>query len=208
MPQPPNPFYETFVAPYVFDLLSAAVFGPSSLASLRDRVVDQLMLTSEMRVLELGCGSGAVTRRLVATGAQTVAVDRSGAMLRRARRRAPGADFRLADATAFESAQPFQRVLCMFFLHELDSGERTEVLRRVGRLLTRDGFALVVDVADGGGPARSAWRRFVDSFEPPTVREVMAGALLREAVEAGLQVGDCQRPLDGRVQVIPLRVAP
>ena len=67
MPQPPNPFYETFVAPYVFDLLSAAVFGPSSLASLRDRVVDQLMLTSEMRVLELGCGSGAVTRRLVAT---------------------------------------------------------------------------------------------------------------------------------------------
>ncbi|MBI3770557.1 MAG: class I SAM-dependent methyltransferase [Deltaproteobacteria bacterium] len=44
-------------------------------------------------VVELGCGSGAATRALVAAGHDVLAIDASPAMLRRARRRIVGARF-------------------------------------------------------------------------------------------------------------------
>jgi SAM-dependent methyltransferase len=45
-------------------------------------------------VVELGCGSGITARRLIAAGHRVLGVDASAAMLRRARRAAPGARFR------------------------------------------------------------------------------------------------------------------
>jgi SAM-dependent methyltransferase len=45
-------------------------------------------------VLELGCGSGALTRRLVDAGHRVVATDASPALLELAREHAPGADLR------------------------------------------------------------------------------------------------------------------
>jgi ubiquinone/menaquinone biosynthesis C-methylase UbiE len=49
-------------------------------------------------VLEVGCGTGRITRQLVAAGARVVAFDRAPAMLAVARRRAPEARLGLADA--------------------------------------------------------------------------------------------------------------
>ncbi|MBI1915267.1 MAG: class I SAM-dependent methyltransferase [Planctomycetes bacterium] len=43
-----------------------------------------------MRVLELGCGTGGITRLLLERGVAVTAVDGSERMLARARRRAPG----------------------------------------------------------------------------------------------------------------------
>jgi SAM-dependent methyltransferase len=48
------------------------------------------------RVVEIGCGSGGLTRHLAQTGFRVLGVDISPAMLRLARRRAPGAQFRVA----------------------------------------------------------------------------------------------------------------
>jgi len=48
------------------------------------------------RVVEIGCGSGALTRHLTRAGFLVVALDTSAAMVRLARRNAPGARFRVA----------------------------------------------------------------------------------------------------------------
>ena len=52
------------------------------------------------RVLEVGAGTGGITRLLAGRGAEVVAIDRSAAMLRVARRHLPGSLFIAADAAA------------------------------------------------------------------------------------------------------------
>lgn len=48
------------------------------------------------RVIEIGCGSGGLTRSLVAAGYKVRAIDISSAMIRLARRKAPAAKFQVA----------------------------------------------------------------------------------------------------------------
>ena len=53
------------------------------------------------RVVEIGCGSGGLTSHLVQAGYRVLGVDISPAMIRLARRRAPGAKFRVASYQDF-----------------------------------------------------------------------------------------------------------
>jgi len=106
----------------------------------------------ETRVLEIGCGTGAVTERLVALGARVTALDQSPEMLERAERR-------LADArpdrvswlerTASEiDALPeasFDAVVASFCLSDMSAGERAFTLRQAARLLCPGGTLAVAD---------------------------------------------------------------
>ncbi|HEU5055539.1 MAG TPA: class I SAM-dependent methyltransferase [Kofleriaceae bacterium] len=56
------------------------------------------------RVLEVGAGTGRITRQLVARGAEVLAIDRAPAMLRVARRHLPRAALVVADAAALPVA--------------------------------------------------------------------------------------------------------
>src|SRR5690242_15239305 len=94
--------YEQPLIGYGYDLLSRLVFAPvGGLDALREAALDAIDVRPGMRVLELGCGTGALTRKLLARGAQVTAVDWSGPMLQRARRRAPAATFEEAEITAY-----------------------------------------------------------------------------------------------------------
>lgn len=82
-----------------YDLINTAIFLPSGGSGrLRQELVDALEITPGERVLELGCGSGQVTARLLDAGARVVAVDALTAMIDAARRRAPQATFVHGDA--------------------------------------------------------------------------------------------------------------
>lgn len=106
-------------------------------------------------VLELGAGTGRVTAALVADGHQVWAVDRSPAMLARARRRldgAPGAHLVLAGAEELHTAGLERRfrvaLLPLNFLWHLpDSSRHLHVLSVVRRLLVPRGL-LVVDLTN------------------------------------------------------------
>src|SRR4051812_26307799 len=87
---------------YGYDLLSRFVFASvGGLDALREGALAAIDIRSGMRVLELGCGNGVLTQKLVARGADVTAVDRSQRMLVRARRRAPAATFEQCEITAY-----------------------------------------------------------------------------------------------------------
>ena len=69
------------------------------------------------RVLDLGCGTGALTAAIAAAGAEAEGVDRDEAMLTVARREHPGIRFRRLDAREISVDRPLDAVFSNAALH-------------------------------------------------------------------------------------------
>ncbi len=78
-------------------------------------VLDLLQPQPGERILDLGCGDGALTEKLVALGATVVGVDNSEEMIAAARKR--GLDARVADARALPFENEFDAVFSSAVLH-------------------------------------------------------------------------------------------
>jgi demethylmenaquinone methyltransferase/2-methoxy-6-polyprenyl-1,4-benzoquinol methylase len=105
------------------------------------------------QVLEIGCGTGALTERLAAAGAQVIAIDQNPEMLERARARLAEAGLSdrvtLIERTAAESdalpAASQDAVVSTFALSEMSRDERLHLLRQARRLLRPDGVLVLAD---------------------------------------------------------------
>lgn len=95
------------------------------------------------RILDLGCGDGALTRALVEAGAQVVGVDASADMV--AASKALGIDARVMDAAALDFSREFDAVFSNAALHWMVDAEA--VLAGVARALKPGGRF----VAEQGG---------------------------------------------------------
>lgn len=98
-------------------------------------VVDLLDPHPGERVLDLGCGDGALTEELVRRGARVVAVDSSPAMVDAARER--GLDARVADGHALPFGDEFDAVFSNAALHWMTQPD--EVIRSVRTALKARG---------------------------------------------------------------------
>ena len=105
-----------------------------------------------MRTLEIGCGTGAVTERLVGLGAEVTALDQSPEMLERARQRlvdAPPDAVTWLERTASEidglPDASFDAIVVSLCLSDMSPGERAFTLRQAARLLREDGTLAVAD---------------------------------------------------------------
>jgi trans-aconitate methyltransferase len=100
------------------------------------------------RILDLGCGDGALTEKLVATGAEVTGVDASPAMVAAARARGLNVQHASADSLAFDGG--FDAVFSNAALHWIPNAEA--VIAGVHRALTPGGRF----VAEMGGQGNIA----------------------------------------------------
>ncbi|MBX9625546.1 MAG: class I SAM-dependent methyltransferase [Gemmataceae bacterium] len=108
-------------------------------------------------VLEVGCGTGRLSRLMAERGAKVTAVDVSEKMLAAARENAPGVELLHMTATEIDRLGEgrFDRVVSTLVFSELSGDELDYVLRAASKLL-KPGGKLVV--ADEVRPARF-WQR-------------------------------------------------
>jgi demethylmenaquinone methyltransferase/2-methoxy-6-polyprenyl-1,4-benzoquinol methylase len=129
---------------------------------LHDTVARAAARSPGVRLLEIGCGTGAVTERLVARGAAVTALDQSPEMIEQGRARlvaAPPGAVTWVERTASEidalPEQSFDAVVVSLALSEMSAPERRFVLRQAARRLRPGG---VLAAADEVRP-RSLWKR-------------------------------------------------
>jgi SAM-dependent methyltransferase len=170
---------------------------------LSPRLADFAGLGAGQRVLDVGCGPGALTAELVArVGAASVsAVDPSEPFVTAARERFPGVDVRVASAEELPfSDGAFDGTLAQLVVHFMaDPVAGLSEMRRV----TRPGgviAACVWDHAGGRGPLGAFWdaardldSNLTDESALPGARqghlaELFAAAGLRDVTDAALDV--------------------
>lgn len=80
-------------------------------------VFELLHPSSGERILDLGCGTGHLTAKIAAAGAQVTGIDSSHSMIEEARRNYPEIKFCVADARDFRFEEPFDAVFSNAALH-------------------------------------------------------------------------------------------
>lgn len=158
---------------FLYDVGVPAVFFPlGGIGAIREKTLDSLRINQGTTVLELGCGSGGLTTRMICRGAVVTAVDQSEAMLRRARRRASEATFARCDILDFKSDQKFDRVLVAFVLHHMESTDRLATLNLSRSLLKSNGLIGVLDWAEPScAPLRWGLHALLATVEPRTAMD-------------------------------------
>ena len=117
------------------------------------RLIEELKLTGDERVLDLGCGDGALTARIAALvpGGRALGIDASAGMIASARRlSAPNLEFRLLDINDLPFEAEFDVVFSNATLHWVKDHGR--LLENVHRAL-RDGGRARFNFAGAGNCA-------------------------------------------------------
>lgn len=129
--------YDRFIGPLV--------------AGVRETALGMYPPWKGMRVLDVGCGTGAQLSAYADAGCRVSCVDLSPGMLGVARRRlGPEADVREASGTKIPFADDtFDLATISFVLHEVPSDDREVILCEMQRVVRPGGGILVIDFLPG-----------------------------------------------------------
>ena len=187
---------------------------------LHEAVAEAAVPHAGARVLEVGCGTGAVTRRLAERGADVVALDQNAEMLEQAHARLaalPEAKVEWLERTASEidavAPGAFASVVFSLCLSEMSPGERRYVLAAAAERLRPGGVVVAADEVRAPG----AWRRALQLAGGGPQRLLawlLAGGTSRpiadlrgELAGAGLEVVSERRWLQGTLALCVARRA-
>ena len=87
-------------------------------------VLNQLTAPKGSFVIDLGCGNGALTEKLVERGYRTLGIDASPQMLEKAKALHPELDFRLEDACKFRLAKKADAIFSNAVFHWIDDHKK------------------------------------------------------------------------------------
>lgn len=132
-------------------------------ATLASDVVELLAPLPGEHILDIGCGDGALTEQLAATGADVIGVDNSPSMLEAARNRGLHVELHSADSLPYQ--QEFDAVFSNAALHWLPAEKHPAVLAGVHRAL-RPGGRFVAEMGGQGNIAaiRTALSAVLDDY--------------------------------------------
>jgi demethylmenaquinone methyltransferase/2-methoxy-6-polyprenyl-1,4-benzoquinol methylase len=165
--------------------------------ALHEAVAEEAAPEPGRELLEIGCGTGAVTRRLLARGARVLALDQSPEMLEQARRRIAtagdaGARVRWLERTASEiDALPragFDGVVLSLCLSEMTRSERGFVLARARERLRPGGRLVAADEVRARG-----WKRALQVLgrvPQALLGWLLAGATSRPLADLGAEIAE------------------
>ena len=100
-------------------------------------LVDLLAARPGERILDLGCGTGALTAELAASGAELLGVDRSPEMIAEACKKFPHLRFEVCDARTLQFSNEFNAVFSNAALHWIPEAEL--VIQGIARALKPGG---------------------------------------------------------------------
>lgn len=124
----------------MYDALWADWYLPAALPALESLFFSKVKTGS--RVLDLCCGSGHVTKELVARGYHVTGVDLSPALLEKARQSLPGTEFLVQDARKLLLPSKYHAVLSTFdsLNHILRLDDLHDVFAGVRQHMTENGL--------------------------------------------------------------------
>ena len=192
-----NDFYRMWLSD---DLNYSCAYWPEGVETLEEaqqakmaHIAAKLRVEPGMRVLDIGCGWGAMSHYLAEhCGAEVVGVTLSKEQLAVAKERAEAkglaCEFRLMDYRDVE--ETFDRVVSVGMFEHVGVKHYLEYFSKIRELMTDSGVALVHSIGRKGGPGTTgAWIRkyiFPGGYSP-ALSETFA-----EIEKAGLWVTDCE----------------
>jgi len=102
-------------------------------------VIGLLSLNLGQSVLDLGCGNGALTKKLIDIGLSAIGLDASEELLEIAKKNYPDIHFMLGDATNFVLEKQVDAVFSNAVLHWIDQDKQSDMLRCVHSALKPGG---------------------------------------------------------------------
>jgi SAM-dependent methyltransferase len=181
----PEPEVERHRTRLFFNLIAPAfhVIDRRLLPEYR-QTLETLSLDPGLSVLDLATGTGTLAAAFAERGHRVAGIDFAERLLRRARRRLPGADFRLMDLADLPRLpdDAYDVVALAYVLHGMPPQMRRFALCQAHRLARRH-----VLVFDYSGPGR--WYvRLIEWIEGPHYPSFVARSMAELAAEAGLTV--------------------
>ena len=179
--------FDAWQAQYDADVAACEAAGDYPFAGyteLHQQVFDIVHAREGVSVLDLGCGTGKLTARMVEAGHPVTAVDFSGQMLQAAAHNAPGATFvqgELAQVPDLLTGQTFDCIIAVYALHHLPDAEKYALLAALREHLNPEGVIVLGDVSfpdrEGLEAVREAYEEDWDDSEFYLVREELEQAL-------------------------------
>lgn len=163
-----------------------------------DWLVGRLGIDSSSTVLDLGAGTGKLTRMLVPRAARVIAVEPGPEMLAQLRRAVPEADAVLGAAEAIPLRDDsVDAVVCGQSFHWFRTDEALREMRRV--LRPRRGIGLIWNVRDPDDPLQKEITALLDPFVPPgrpPLRAAVSAFVGRTFSEVGTHSVPWEQELD------------
>ena len=179
--------FDAWQAQYEADVAACEEAGDYPFAGyteLHDQIFDIVHAREGVTALDLGCGTGKLTARLLEAGHPVTGVDFSDNMLAAARKKRPGAAFVQAELKAVPeklAGQTFDCIVAAYALHHLPDEDKYALLTALKDLLKPEGVIILGDVSfpdrKGLEAVREAYEADWDDSEFYLVREELEAAL-------------------------------
>jgi trans-aconitate methyltransferase len=167
----------------------------------RERMVNEVSarLASGARVLDLGCGPGIPSTRMLASRFRVTGVDMSETQLEAARRNVPEASFVCADLTQVEfPPESFEGVTAFYSISHVPRDEHGALFERIARWLVPGGLFLAT-LGSGDSPDwMGDWlgqSMFFSSHDADTNRRLLAAADFELLIDEILETPEPEGPV-------------